>query len=124
MVVGVLEEMRSRNVLAIAVKGRCEEARGVRTREDKELEPLLSFVIFFITNPLYTNLLVTVANEILSGCGEVWLGIDQYGSIIGHQSMIDAQLVKLREVLKCEIHTQKDVFQVLGMVDLVEANAQ
>lgn len=88
------------------------------------MEPLLSFVNYHITNPLYTNLLVTVANEILSGCGEVRLGVDQYGSIIGHQSLIDAQLVKLRDVLNYEIHTQKEVFQVLGMVDLVEANAQ
>lgn len=35
------------------------------SRSDKELEPLISFVTFYISDPLYTNTLVTVATLIL-----------------------------------------------------------
>ena len=34
-------------------------------RSDKELEPLISFVTFYISDPLCTNTLVTVATLIL-----------------------------------------------------------
>ena len=37
----------------------------VRRRSDKELEPLISFVTFYIADPLYTTTLLTVANIIL-----------------------------------------------------------
>ena len=38
-------------------------------RSDKELEPLISFVTFYITDPMYTTTLLTVANIILGGRG-------------------------------------------------------
>ena len=47
------------------------EGGGKRTRvgcrSDKELEPLISFVTFYITDPMYTTTLLTVANIILGG---------------------------------------------------------
>ena len=54
-IVAVLEELRARSSLNIAVKG----------RSDKDLEPLISFVSYYICDPLYTTLLTTVASEIL-----------------------------------------------------------
>ena len=41
----------------------------VARRSDKELEPLISFVTFYITDPMYTTTLLTVANIILGGRG-------------------------------------------------------
>ena len=38
-------------------------------RSDKELEPLISFVTFYIADPLYTTTLLVVANIILGGRG-------------------------------------------------------
>lgn len=43
--------------------------RSVRRRSDKELEPLISFVTFYIADPLYTTTLLVVANIILGGRG-------------------------------------------------------
>ena len=54
-IVAVLEELRARSSLSIAVKG----------RSDKDLEPLISFVSYYICDPLYTSLLTSVASEIL-----------------------------------------------------------
>lgn len=52
------------------------EGGGKRTRvgcrSDKELEPLISFVTFYITDPMYTTTLLTVANIILGGRGRGW----------------------------------------------------
>lgn len=52
------------------------EGGGERTRvgrrSDKELEPLISFVTFYITDPMYTTTLLTVANIILGGRGRGW----------------------------------------------------
>lgn len=39
----------------------------VGRRSDKELEPLISFVTFYIADPLYTTTLLVVANIILGG---------------------------------------------------------
>lgn len=37
----------------------------VMSRTDKELEPLISFVAYYITDPKYNGILNSVANEIM-----------------------------------------------------------
>lgn len=54
------------------------------------------------------------------GC-EWW--IDQYGEIIGQNSLIDSQLMKLKDILDNEISVQQEVFSIMGMVDTIMENA-
>lgn len=49
--------------------------------------------------------------------------IDQYGEIIGQNSLIDSQLMKLRDILDNEISVQQEVFSIMGMVDTIMENA-
>lgn len=66
-IVAVLEELRTRGDLKTAIRGRWNRGNGVTGRTDKELEPLISFVSYYIVDPKYTDILTTVAEEILSG---------------------------------------------------------
>lgn len=96
---------------------------SLRCRSDKDLEPLISFVSYYICDPLYTTLLTAVANEILGkGIVRAWW-VDQYGEMIGQNSLIDSQLMKLRGVLDREIQVQQEVFSIMGMVDTIMENA-
>lgn len=102
-IIALVEELHARSDLPIAIRG----------RSDKELEPLISFVTFYITDPMYTTTLLTVANIIL----------DVYADQVGKSSLMDSQLVKLRRCLDTEIELQKNVFKVQGMLDSVVANS-
>lgn len=62
----VLEELRTRGDLKTAIRGRWKRGNVVMGRTDKELEPLISFVSYYIVDPKYTDILATVAEEILS----------------------------------------------------------
>lgn len=69
-IVAVLEELRTRGDLKTAIRGRWKRGNVVTGRTDKELEPLISFVSYYIVDPKYTDILTTVAEEILSTRGE------------------------------------------------------
>lgn len=101
-IVAVLEELRTRGDLKTAIRG----------RTDKELEPLISFVSYYIVDPKYTDILTTVAEEILN----------HHGENIGQNSLTDSQLVKLEQILDEEIQVQKDVFSVMGMLEAITTN--
>ncbi|KNB41539.1 u3 small nucleolar RNA-associated protein 15-like protein [Blastocystis sp. subtype 4] len=103
-IIALIEELHARSDLPIAIKG----------RSDKELEPLISFVTFYISDPLYTNTLVTVATLIL----------DLYADQVGKSSLIDSQLLKLKQCLDTEIEMQQNVFSVMGMLDSIVANSE
>ena len=75
-----MEELHARSDLPIAIKGRYDYdydwfiilffffSRSDLTmdcRSDKELEPLISFVTFYITDPNYTSILVVVASLVM-----------------------------------------------------------
>ena len=57
-IIALVEELHARSDLPIAIRGRWE--------------PLISFVTFYITDPMYTTTLLTVANIILGGRGRGW----------------------------------------------------
>ena len=50
-------------------------------------------------------------------------GVDLYADQVGKSSVIDSQLIKLRQCLDKEIEMQKNVFSVLGMVDSIVSNS-
>ena len=47
-----------------------------------------------------------------------------YAEQVGQNSLIDTQLMKLKEVLDTEIEMQREVFSVTGMLDSIVANSQ
>ncbi|KAK8824541.1 hypothetical protein WA577_006938 [Blastocystis sp. JDR] len=104
VVVSVLEEMRARNVLSIAVKG----------RSDKDLAPLLAVITTHLNNPAYAGILLTTANEVLT----------QYGASVGQRPGLDAQLMKLNTVLGNEIRSEKHALGVLGAAEIIESSLQ
>ena len=50
-------------------------------------------------------------------------GVDLYADQVGKSSLIDSQLIKLRQCLDKEIEMQKNVFSVLGMIDSIVSNS-
>lgn len=93
-------------------------------RSDKELEPLISFVTFYISDPLYTNTLVTVATLLLGVVVVICWCVDLYADEVGKSSLIDSQLLKLKQCLDVEIEMQQNVFSVMGMLDSIVANSE
>ena len=91
-------------------------------RTDKELEPLISFVSYYITDPRYNGILNSVANEILGAPRSSRSLLDQYANSVGKNSLTDSQLVKLEKTLREEIQLQQDVFSVIGMLETIMAN--
>ena len=65
-----------------------------------------------------------MASEILGERKEGGWCIDQYGEMIGQNSLIDSQLMKLRDIIEKEINVQQDVFAIMGMVDTIMENSQ
>lgn len=96
----------------------------VMDRSDKELEPLISFVTFYISDPLYTNTLVTVATLLLGVVVVICWCVDLYADEVGKSSLIDSQLLKLKQCLDVEIEMQQNVFSVMGMLDSIVANSE
>lgn len=100
----VLEELGKRRGLKIALSNRNDE---------ESLEPILSFIVKYITRPQYCEVLIGVANMI----------IDLYGSI-GHSDIIDELLNKLRREVAMECRLQKSVFTLLGHIDAMMTTAE
>jgi hypothetical protein len=103
IVVSLLDELAQRGSLAAALS----------RRDDVALEPVLHFLIKHITNPHYARLLHDVSHLVL----------DIYGAVIGQSTVIDPLLFRLRAQLKDEVRLQKDMFQLLGALDLLLAAA-
>lgn len=49
--------------------------------------------------------------------------LDTYQSVIGQSPVVDRQLLRLQELLEREIDYQKDLLEVLGMLDTMFASS-
>ncbi|KAI9906970.1 hypothetical protein PsorP6_003562 [Peronosclerospora sorghi] len=101
IVASMLEELRLRSGLKRALGGRDEES----------LEPLLAFLIKYVTDPRYASLLLHV-------CGIV---CDLYASKLSQSMLVDSLFMKLLEKLNEELRDQKQVLGVVGMMDSLMA---
>ncbi|RLN72302.1 hypothetical protein BBJ28_00021654 [Nothophytophthora sp. Chile5] len=101
IVASMLEELRLRVGLKRALAGRDEES----------LEPLLAFLIKYVTDPKYASLLIQVCT----------LVCDLYAPKLSQSMLIDSLFVKLHEKLNEELRVQKQVLSVVGMMDSVMA---
>ena len=98
----LLEELIRRDGLKIALSG----------RDEFTLEPFLSYLIKYISQPRYTKILIDVSNVLL----------DIYASILGQSVIIDELFTKLRHRLLSEIQFQKDLMSLLGSVHVIISN--
>ena len=99
LVVSMLEELILNSSLENALSN----------RTDERLEPLLSFLIKFVTNPKYSTILINVCTIVLN----------LYTYAIGHSTLVDELFLKLQKHLKTEVNIQKDLFHLLGKIDLM-----
>ncbi|CAI5734171.1 unnamed protein product [Peronospora destructor] len=93
----MLEELRLRVGLKRALGGRDEES----------LEPLLAFLIKYVTDPKYALLLTHVCTIVC----------DLYAPKLSQSMLIDGLFIKLLEKLNEELRDQKQVLGVVGMMD-------
>ena len=100
-VVAVLEELGKRQGLTIALSNRDEET----------LEPILSFIVRYITRPRFSALLIGVTNIL----------INIYSEVTGQSEMIDELFAKLQNQISDELRTQKVLFRVVGQLDAILA---
>ncbi|KAM6930437.1 U3 small nucleolar RNA-associated protein 15 homolog [Xenentodon cancila] len=101
--VAVIKELDRRGTLKNALAGRDEE----------ELSRLLNFLIGNLVDARFAPVLVPAAEMIL----------DIYRSVIGQSPVVDRQLLRLQELLGREIDYQKDLLEVLGMLDTMFASS-
>mmetsp|Transcript_15201 Transcript_15201/g.23327 ORF Transcript_15201/g.23327 Transcript_15201/m.23327 type:complete len:646 (-) Transcript_15201:10-1947(-) len=99
VVLNMLEELGRRHKgLTIAISHRDEET----------LEPLLSFLVRYITRPQYASVLMGVAHQI----------VDVYGDDLAADSEVLSELFwKLKNQLHEELLTQQSMLRISGMVD-------
>jgi U3 small nucleolar RNA-associated protein 15 len=103
-VVAVFEELGKRQGLTIALSNRDEET----------LEPILSFIVRYITRPRFAALLIGVTNIL----------INIYSEVTGQSEMIDELFAKLQNQIAEEIRTQKVLFRVVGQLDAILATTK
>lgn len=101
--VAVIKELDRRGTLKNALAGRDEE----------QLSQLLHFVIGNVVDIRFAPILVTTAEMIL----------DIYKSVIGQSALIDRQLLRLQNLLETEINLQRELMEVLGMLDTMFATS-
>lgn len=101
IVASMLEELRLRLGLKRAISERDEEA----------LEPLLAFLVKYVTDPKYASLLRPICS----------LVCDLYASKLSQSVLIDQLFVKLHEKINEELRAQKEMMSLVGMLDLIIA---
>jgi U3 small nucleolar RNA-associated protein 15 len=85
--------------------------RALAGRDEESLEPLLAFLIKYVTDPKYSSLLITVCT----------LVCDIYAPKLSQSMLIDQLFVKLHEKVTEELRMQKQILGVVGMMDTVMA---
>lgn len=100
-VVGILEELGKRGGLKIALSNRDEES----------LEPILSFLVRYISMPQYSALLIGVTHAL----------IDIYSGITGQSEVIDELFEKIKTQVTNECKAQQLLLGVAGQLDAIMA---
>mmetsp|Transcript_8855 Transcript_8855/g.19996 ORF Transcript_8855/g.19996 Transcript_8855/m.19996 type:complete len:396 (-) Transcript_8855:149-1336(-) len=99
VVVTVLEELVQRQGLIKALAG----------RDECTLEPLLSFLGRYTTNPRYSSLLVDVCRVVF----------ETYKPVLGQSEAIDELFTRLGKQVKLEVSCQREVLKLMGALDAV-----
>ncbi|XP_062404127.1 U3 small nucleolar RNA-associated protein 15 homolog [Sardina pilchardus] len=101
--VGVLLELERRGTLQNALSG----------RDEKSLVSLQKFLLKFITNPQFSPILHKVADMV----------IDIYQSVVCESAVVERLFQELLDCVSREVDYQRDLMQVLGMLDTLFASS-
>ena len=117
VVITILEELCRRSGLTIALSGRSD---------DQALEPLLSFIVRYVSNPRYSHIIIQVAHRILDlyyhHANTVTNGSGTGTGGATHTQNSDAMdelFYKLHKQVQQELYFQKHIMRVLGGLDSV-----
>ncbi|KAJ2785453.1 U3 small nucleolar RNA-associated protein [Coemansia javaensis] len=100
-VVSLLQELLHRDALASALAG----------RDELSLDTVVRFLVKFIDNPRYTDVLVKVADTVL----------DIYGDLIYQSGRLADLVMRLRAKVRLELRVQQDLTMLLGSMDMLMA---
>jgi|TARA_B110000091_G_scaffold213317_1_gene262303 U3 small nucleolar RNA-associated protein 15 len=106
VITALLEEMVARgdDALKAALGG----------RNDVRLEPLMAFLIKYVTMPKYSKLLVRICEKVLT----------MYTKILGQSPVIDDLIFRLHAKIKKELMLQMELLQLNGSIGLLLAQTQ
>jgi U3 small nucleolar RNA-associated protein 15 len=99
VIVSVMDELAKRDGLAIALRG----------RDEATLEPIIVFILRNITNPRYSDMLISVTNTVC----------DLYAPVLGQSAVIDDLFMRLQAKLKEESGVEKELLKLMGCLDCV-----
>jgi len=99
VVTSLLEELKYRHGMMRSFQG----------RNERTLEPLLKFVVKYITDPRFTGLLVNVTNILL----------DMYTPVLGQSKKIDGLFMTLLQKIDAEIALQQQLLELVGSLDVL-----
>ena len=97
IVVTVLEELSHRSGLSPALQG----------RDERTLEPLLSFATRYVAHPRYATLVLAVVHRL----------VDLYAGVLGHTDSIDELFLKMHRQVKAEMSMQRRMMSVQSALD-------
>eukprot|EP01095_Lingulamoeba_sp_RSL-Kostka_P017661 TRINITY_DN932_c0_g1_i1.p1 TRINITY_DN932_c0_g1~~TRINITY_DN932_c0_g1_i1.p1 ORF type:complete len:612 (-),score=157.10 TRINITY_DN932_c0_g1_i1:71-1696(-) len=100
IIMSLIDELYQRNAVQIAIS----------KRSSNELIPLLNFIVTYITHPRYTSTLIPLSHLIL----------DTYSVILGQSNEIDLLFFKIQQKLHQEIKLQKNMFSLLGYLEMLD----
>lgn len=112
VVMTVLEELCRRSGLTIALSGR---------NDDQALEPLLSFVVRYVSNPRYAHVIIQVAHRILDLYYHHSASNGQQQN--QNSDAMDELFYKLHKQVQQELYFQKHIMRVLGSLDAVVSSS-
>jgi len=103
VIAALLEEMVARgdDALKAALGG----------RDDSSLEPLMAFLIKYVTVPKYSKLLVRICEKVLT----------MYTRVLGQSPIIDDLIFRLHAAVKKELELQVKLLQLNGSLGLLLA---
>lgn len=99
LVVAMLEELINRDGLYVALSG----------RDEMNLEPILSFLVKYTTNPAYSSFLSTVCEKVLT----------IHAGLLGRSTVVDSLMMKLSKQIKQELRLHKELMKLSGVVDML-----
>ena len=101
IIASMLEELQLRGGLE----------RAIGSRDEAALEPLMSFLIKYVTHPRFSSLLVEITNLIC----------DLYFPTLGQSMGIDELFMKLHRKVNEEIKLHRDMLGLVGIMDTLMA---
>ena len=85
---------------------------ALKGREDHALEPLLAFLVKYVTHPRFAELLLEVCNLVL----------DLYADSLGHSTVVDELFSKLQKQLANEVKSLRHLQKMSATMEMILQN--